>query len=563
MAITLKKEYLRRYRDIAVLLYKYGRSDLAKQVGLDEALGQELQARDEEQVARAEELADDLEELGPTFVKLGQLLSTRADLIPAAYLQALSRLQDSVKPFPFEDVERIVTEELGVKLTKAFLEFEEKPLASASLGQVHRAVLHKGQQVVVKVQRPNVKDTIVNDFAALKEIAGFLEKHTDLGRHYKFETTLDELAESIMLELDYRQEAKHLVILGQNLQEYELLVVPRPIEDYTTSRVLTMEYIKGTNLTDLNPVVLTELNGQALCDELFAAYLKQILVDGFFHADPHPGNVLLTQDRRIALLDLGMVGHLSGEVQQDLIKLLLAISEGRGEDVADVGMKLGRQRENARKQEFRQRVGALVAKNKNVEMAEIETGRVVMEISRLAGECGIFLPTGMTMLGKTLLNLDRVARVLDPKFDPNASIQRHAKELMQRKMSGKVSTGTLFHSVLETTDFVQKLPDRLNKIFDLVANNKLSMNVNAIDEEMLINGLNKIANRVTSGIIFAAMIIGAALIMRIETNWKLFGYPGLAIIFFIIAAAGGLYLVYNAMFKDPKDAKKAAEHEES
>lgn len=556
MAITMKKEYLVRYKDIARLLYKYGRSDLAKQVGIDETLGADNTAFNDKQVAQAEELADDLEALGPTFIKLGQLLSTRADLIPPAYLKALSRLQDNVKGFSYEEVEKTVSTELGVKLSRAFKEFDPKPLASASLGQVHRAVLHKGQQVVVKVQRPGVKEQITNDLAALREIAQFLDKHTDMGRRFRLEGVLDELGSAMMLELDYRQEAKHLVMLRQNLAQFELLYVPQPFNDYTTSRILTMDYVSGTNLTEISPVVLTELNGQALCDELFAAYLKQILVDGFFHADPHPGNVLLTQDRRIALLDLGMVGHLSTEVQQDLIKLLLAISEGRGEDVADVALKLGRQNEDAKKQEFRMRVGQLVASNRNVEMAEIETGRVVMEISRLASDCGIFLPSGLTMLGKTLLNLDRVARVLDPKFDPNESIKRHARDLMSHKMSSKVSTGTLFHSVLETTDFVQKLPDRMNKIFDLVANNQVGIRVDAIDEATLINGITKIANRITSGIIFAAMIIGAALIMRIPTRFTLFGYPGLAIIFFVVAALGGLYLVYQAMFADPKQIKK-------
>ncbi|MDX9973130.1 MAG: AarF/UbiB family protein [FCB group bacterium] len=556
MAITMKKEYLVRYKDIARLLYKYGRSDLAKQVGLDEALGADNQAFNDKQVAQAEELADDLEALGPTFIKLGQLLSTRADLVPPAYLKALSRLQDNVKGFSYEEVDKTVSQELGVKVNRAFKEFDQKPLASASLGQVHRAVLHKGQQVVVKVQRPGVKEQITNDLAALREIAQFLDKHTDMGRRFRLESVLDELGAAMLLELDYRQEAKHLVMLRQNLAEFELLFVPQPFNDYTTSKILTMDYVSGTKLTEISPVVLTEINGEALCDELFAAYLKQILVDGFFHADPHPGNVLLTMDRRIALLDLGMVGHLSSDVQQDLIKLLLAISEGRGEDVADVALKLGRQNEDAKKQEFRMRVGQLVAQNRNVEMADVETGRVVMEVSRLASDCGIFLPSGLTMLGKTLLNLDRVARVLDPKFDPNASIRNHARDLMTRKMSNKVSTGTLFHSVLETTDFVQKLPDRMNKIFDLIANNQVGIRVDAIDEATLINGITKVANRITSGIIFAAMIVGAALIMRIPSRFMLFGYPALAIIFFLVAALGGLYLVYQAMFADPKDAKK-------
>src|SRR5207249_3080603 len=256
--------------------------------------------------ADGEELANDLEQLGPTFVKVGQLLSTRADLLDPAAMKSLSRLQDDVEPFPFADVERIVATELGVRVSKAFSRFDETPLAAASLGQVHRAALRDGREVAVKVQRPNVREQVVRDLESMAELADFLDHHSEIGRRYGFARMVNELRRSILLELDYRREAHNMVTIGRNLARFRRLQIPQPIEDLSATRVLTMNYIAGSKITKANPVVLADANAGELADELFRAYLHQVIIDGVFHADPHPGNVLLTDDGRIGLLDLGM-----------------------------------------------------------------------------------------------------------------------------------------------------------------------------------------------------------------------------------------------------------------
>ncbi|PYJ07795.1 MAG: ABC transporter, partial [Verrucomicrobia bacterium] len=289
MAISLKPQHLNRYRQIAWLFVKYGRSDLVKETGLEETLEAEQRVTPKE-AAKASELADDLEKLGPTFVKLGQLLSTRVELMPKAYLEALARLQDKVEPFPFDEVEKIVSSELGVRMSKAFSDFDVTPMAAASLGQVHRARLRDGRQVAVKVQRPGIREALLEDLDALDEIAEFLDKHTAAGKRYEFCQMLDQFRKSLLRELDYRLEASNLTTIGANLRAFEHIVVPAPILDYSTSRVLTMQYVHGKKITDLHPLARMEFDGAALADELFRAYLQQILVDGFFHADPHPGN---------------------------------------------------------------------------------------------------------------------------------------------------------------------------------------------------------------------------------------------------------------------------------
>ena len=288
MSISLKPQHLKRYHQIAWLLAKYGRPDLVKDVGLEETLTAE-ERLPPKQLAKADELATDLEKLGPTFVKLGQLLSTRVELLPRAYLDALSRLQDEVEPFGYGEVEKIVATELGIRMSRAFSDFEVTPMASASLGQVHLARLHDGRQVAVKVQRPNIREQMVEDFDALEEIAIFLDKHTELGKRYEFVRMLEELRKNLMRELDYRQEAHNLTTFREQLKAFPHLIVPSPIADYCTSRVLTMEYVPGTKITKMSPLARMEVDGESLAEELFHAYLKQILVEGFFHADPHPG----------------------------------------------------------------------------------------------------------------------------------------------------------------------------------------------------------------------------------------------------------------------------------
>ncbi len=552
MSLSLKPEHLRRYRDMALLLMRYGRADLVRSAGLEEAI-EGSQPDVQVDPAKLEELAADVERMGPTFIKLAQLLSTRADLLPQPYIEALTRLQDKVEPFPFTEVEQIVANELGVRISKAFSYFESSPIAAASLGQVHRAALREGREVVVKVQRPGIREEMSKDMDVLSDMSAFLDSHTEAGRKYEFTPLLEEFRKNLLRELDYRLEARNLVIFANNLREFDRIIVPQPVEDYTTSRVLTMDYISGRKITKLSPLAKIDIDGYQLAQHLFQAYLHQILIDGFFHADPHPGNVFLTDDRRIALIDLGMVARVAPRPQENLIQLLLAISEGKGDDAADIVIKMGEAKAGFDEKTFRRAVADLVLENQNAQLENLDSGRVVLRIQQIAGEAGFRLPSEFTMIAKALLNLDQVVHTLDPKFDPNFAIRSYADVIMERRFKKSLSAGNLYGTVLELKEFVDKLPGRVNQLVDTLTTNGIRIDADVIDEHSLLASLHKIANRITVGLLLAALIVGAALMMRVESSWTILGYPGIAIIFFMLAALGALVLVFNIMFFDEKD----------
>jgi ubiquinone biosynthesis protein len=556
--VSLKPERLKRYKDVVKLLVKYGRSDLVKQAGLEDSL--ELDETTlAEATPKAEELAADLEKLGPTFIKLGQVLSTRADLLPTPYLEALSRLQDQIEPFPYEEVDRIVSGELGVRISKAFIDFDPQPLAAASLAQVHLAHMRDGRAVVVKVQRPDIREQIVEDLEALGEIAHFLDAHTELGKRYDFVNMLKDLRASLLRELDFKLEANNLITFSENLREFDRITIPEPIEDFCTSRVLTMEYIPGKKITELSPLRLMEIDGAGLARELFRAYLKQILLDGFVHADPHPGNVFLTDDEQIALLDLGMVARLLPGFRDNVLRLLLAIAEGRGEEAAEVTIRMGEAKPRFDKAEFTKRIAELVAENADANLARLNSGKVVLEITRISADCWFRLPSQFTLVAKALLNLDRSVFTLDPNFEPTTIIRQRGIEILQRNVMQSLAPGNLIGGVVELKEFVEKLPGRVNKILDTIGNNEFKVDVNAIDEKIVLEGLQTVANRISLGLILAALIVGAAMLMRVETSFRIFGYPGLAMIFFLLAAIAGVGLVITIIMTDAKARKKIDE----
>jgi predicted unusual protein kinase regulating ubiquinone biosynthesis (AarF/ABC1/UbiB family) len=545
MALSLKLHHLPRYKSVATLLVKHWRAD-----GLKDFDATDPGTDDAAMAEDANQLADDLESMGPTFVKLGQLLSTRADLLPPAYLEALSRLQDDVEPIPFDAIEKTVTEEIGARISKAFQSFESKREASASLGQVHYAVLRDGRPVAVKVQRPGVREQVVEDMEVIEELAEFVDRHTEVGRRYAFTGMVEEFRRSIMAELDYQLEANNLRMMGANLAEYDLIVVPQPINDYSTSRVLTMDRIDGRNVGSLGPLARQEVDGNQLVSQLFECYLDQILVDGFFHADPHPGNLLLTSDGRLALVDLGMVARVTPQLQDVLIRLLVAVSDGNGVEAAAVMAGLGKERETWDPARFEHEVVLVVQNNQMTDIGQLECGRVVGELARIAGECGLRPPVELTMLSKALLNLDQVAAMLDPEFDPNEAIREHVGEIVRKKMLASASPANLLSAAMDAKEFVERLPGRVNKVMDALAEGQLTLNVQGIDEKELMRGIQKLANRVTTGLVIAALIVGAAMLMRIDTKSKLFGYPSVAIVCFFVAAAAGVWLVLSSVLHD-------------
>ena len=497
-----------------------------------------------------EELVEDLKAMGPTYIKLGQLLSTRPDLLPDEYLNALAKLQDDVSPVPFEKIKKIIEEELGTKISKAFNNFDEKPLASASIGQVHRAELHSGKPVAVKVQRPGIAKQFLEDLDTLDEMTALAVKHLETAKTYAIDEVFAELRRILINELDYKKEAQNLKTLKRNLAKYDHLIIPAPVDDYSTSRVLTMEFVSGKKITSLSPLRKMENDFSELVQELVEAYLQQIINDGFAHADPHPGNIKFTQDNKIALIDLGMVARFTPQLQENLIELLLAISQSNGEKTAHSLLKMSELSKESQKKEFSKRVSDVIMESENSRAKDLQTGRILIQLNRLALSTHIKLPVEINILGKILLNLDQIVALLDPEFDLRAAIQRNVHEIMRKKMLSELKPENFFSTLIETKHFVEKMPERMNRITENLANNEFQFKIDAIDEKRVTDGFQKVANRITLGLIIASMIIGASMLMQVPSDFTIFGYPGLAILFFLLAAAGAIILCYVIIFRD-------------
>jgi ubiquinone biosynthesis protein len=544
MSLSLRPAHLNRYREIAAVVGRHGRVGLVRSVGLDKAFTEGAaageDASEQSSERRAAELADDLERLGPTFVKLGQLLSARADLLPPAYTTALARLQDCCEPFPFAEVERVVQAELGTRLSRLFVEFDNVPIAAASLGQVHRAQLRGGRMVAVKVQRPGIQDQMASDLEILGELTDFFDAHSKHAKRYAIGDAFEQFRRALVAELDYRREAANLVALRDVLQTRTRMVVPSPFDDFTTSRVLTMEFIEGRKVTDFGPLARVDVDLRPLADELFGAYLEQILKAGFFHADPHPGNLLVTPDQRLALLDVGMVGRLGPDTRKLLAKLMIALMTARVDDIVRIAVLLGTPQDDYDETKLADTVSDLMAVVADSPLAEVNVGATLIDLSRRSADAGLRPARELALLGKTLLNLETVATCLDPGFDTMAAMQRHLPDLMRSQM-GTTSGGALA-SMFEAKEFIEELPGRLNRAMDAVGNGHFELKVQAFDETQFLKSFHRLANVAAAGLILAALIVGSALLASSHNNGSAVTNT-IALTVFVIAAATSVALL--------------------
>ena len=536
----------KRYRQIGMLLVRHGRGDLVRSAGIDSLLEEE---QSDGTTDAAERLAADLEAMGPTFIKLGQLMSSRVDLLTPAYINALARLQDDVAPFPIEEVEDIICSELQVRLSSVFPTFDRTPLAAASLGQVHRATLRDGREVVVKVQRPGIRAQVLEDMEVLADLADTLDRHTQVGQRYGFSDLLEEFRKALIGELDYRREADNLAIMRNLLEPYGQIVVPEPYPDLTTDRVLTMEFVPGKKVTDLGPLGKLELDGAPLADQLFASYLDQVLVHGVFHADPHPGNVLVTPDGRLVLLDIGMVARLTPAARDKLVKLLLALADERPDDVTRVAITLGEQLPGFDEVAFGRAVADVVGRASNSAVSDLDVGAMLLELTRKAGETGLRMDPDLVMLGKTMLNLDQVAAQLDPTFAPQEALQRHLSGLMKSSM--RTTPAAMMASILEAKEFVEALPGRVNRAFDAIGEGNFELRIKAFDEDEFLRGLHKLANVLAAAVVLAAMILASALLARPSGSGSSVENH-IALVVFVVAVVVSLVMLARIAFHSRK-----------
>ncbi len=545
-------KYLRFFQ----FMIKYWNSDVFS-IPEEQVSGSDKDNEPDEFGDSPEELAEDLKAMGPTYVKLGQLLSTRPDLLPPHFMKALATLQDDVEVVDYQVIEQIFREEIGVRISKAFASFEKEPLASASIGQVHKAVMHSGKVVAVKIQRPGIRKRFIEDLDALMALSEKAEKFSETARNYAVHDVIEELRYILLKELDYTLEAQNLSTLKSNLQDFPNIFIPAPINDYCSSRVLTMEFVEGGKITKISPLKRLEVNLEPLVDDLVKAYLNQIIVDGFAHADPHPGNVYLTPDTKIALMDLGMVAKFSDELQETILKLMIGLSNYDSARVTNILLSINTYNENDVDLDlFRKMIARKVQESENQKAKDLQTGRTIIEINQIAAKEGIQIPVELNILGKILLNMDQIVAHLSPEYDMHNTVKEYVHLLMQKRMKDNLKPANLMELFLEMKELTENLPFRLNKFTENLAENKIRVKVDAIDEHRFTEAFQKVANRITAGLIIAALIVGAAMLVRVPSSWTIGGYPAFAFFLFIIAAIIGLYLLYQILIKDEMKRKK-------
>jgi predicted unusual protein kinase regulating ubiquinone biosynthesis (AarF/ABC1/UbiB family) len=508
-----------RYVEIFRILRKYELHHVAAEFGLShrhEEDEDELVLHDDhdEDDDHAAGLASALEELGPCFIKLGQLLSTRPDLLPANYIRALSRLQNTVKPVPAEKVIGIVESELGSPISQLFQTFDCEPLATASMAQVHRAVLPDGTEVAVKVQRPGVRNQIEIDIEVLHEVARFAAKYTSFGARYGLLQIVRELEHSLNQELDFRVEAENTKLISRQIADFQLLKTPTVYDDYTSRRVLTLSFIRGQHLECVSREQLRALNSGAIAKDLLSAYLKQAVIDGVFHCDPHPGNIFLTDDGYLALMDFGMVGRFDAGQKDNIILLLLAFSERQGERVADTYLEMIEIPKDVNRRAFTQDVCALVSRYHDMSGGRMAIGTALLDLTKIAQSHSTPVPTAMTLLGKAMLNLDGTIRVLSPELDPVQLIRDYMIQVMERRVQGQLSPGRVFAWVLDMKHLFENSPRRADMILDKLANDQLTMRLEVEQLSQVGKSLDRAANRLSLSIIIASLIMGGGFIME-------------------------------------------------
>ncbi|ALS28740.1 ABC transporter [Paenibacillus sp. 32O-W] len=513
---------LQRYRTIASAFARNGLGYVFHEMGLTEKFP----------FIRSEELGERirllLEELGPTFIKLGQIASTRPDLIPPSILSELERLQDNVPAFSYREASRIIEQELGEPIENLFLQFSETPLAAASIGQVYRAVLKDGTAVAVKVQRPDIQALIETDLDILTDWARLAENRLEWARNYRLRDIVDELGKALRAELDYMTEARNAERFAHQCKTWKHVRVPTVYWDYCTRRVLTMGYIEGIKLSDQEQLDRAGLDRRLLAERFAATIFHQVLVEGFFHGDPHPGNVLALQDGSLVLLDFGMVGRLTPEMKKHFASFVIALQNQSSKGVIRAISNMGVVPEDMNKELLYADVDEMREKYYKVPLNQVSLGEAVQDLFSVAFRHRIRIPTELTLLGKSLLTMEGVVSALDPTFSVFDVAEPFGKKLFLERLSPIQMLKTWMEDVPEYMDLLREVPLGLKQLSSLMRKGQVRVEVEVPQLEALMKKMDRISNRLSFSIVLLSLsivmvglIIGAALSDSQTFIWRI------------------------------------------
>ncbi|MFP3869721.1 MAG: ABC1 kinase family protein [Syntrophobacteria bacterium] len=539
--------HLRRFKDIVVILFRYGFDDVVERLDLPGKMFLERIRKVERPMTTWERIRHILEELGPTYVKFGQIMSLRPDLIPNPLILELRKLQDEVAPVSYEAVKEVVEKDLQRPLNEVFSRFEEQALAAASLAQVHRAVLREdGQVVAVKVQRPRIRPVIETDLYMVEMIAQQLDERMESSRIYDLPNLVQEVKRPLLREIDFTREARHMKIVRSNFAGNTEIYIPRVYDEYTTARVLTMELVHGTRLKDLR--LEDQQDRQLLAKRGLTLTVTQVLEHGFFHADPHPGNVLILEDNVVCLLDWGMVGRLTPKTRYDVTDLINAVAEKDSEKVLGILLKLTQVRGSDVSMRLLERqILDILDIYHSLPIRELNIAHLLLDISTMLRENRLRVPVDLAIMIKALVTAEGTARNLYPELNVVEEAKPYVKRLAMERWKPAVLWRNLRRSVVELMVLQKQLPMRLNQIIEIIDRGDLNIRLHHENLGGLRNTLDNSSNRLSFAIIIGALIIGSSMIITTGVKPFLFGFPALGIIGYFVSGVLGLWLVFNIL----------------
>jgi len=555
ISINRRIRHLQRYRDIAKAFVRNGFGFLVKELGLADRFPLSSFRSDDDREHKSKSTGERirlfLEELGPTFVKFGQIASTRPDLLPADIIEELVKLQDSVPPIPYQEAAAVLEAELGAPVDELFARFEKTPVAAASIGQVHLARLPDGRAVAVKIQRPNIQEQIETDLEILDNLSRIAEHRLEWAANYQLRERISELAQSLRAELDYTVEGRNAERMAKSFERDHSIHIPKIYWDYSSRRVLTMELINGVKITDHEALLEMGITPKRIAERITNAMFHQIFEEGLFHADPHPGNLLIEPNGAIGLLDFGMVGRMSASMKTNFGSLLIAMRRNSTSGIIRAIEALGVLPADIDMRRLRDDIDILRDKYYDVPLSRISLGESVNELFSVAYTHRIRIPSDFMLLGKTMLTLEGVVSSLDPDFSIISVAEPFGRRLFLDRLNPRSFAENAVEHVSEYADLLADLPETLRDVSSLVRKGKLRTEMSIPELETFLRKIDRVGNRLTFSIvllsfsiIMVGLIIGSSLGRQSSIIWH---FPVIEI-GFGIAAFMFLFLLF-AIFR--------------